>query len=255
MNKVAIVTGSASGIGKAIALKFASEGYKVVLSDLNEEALKETKSSDFSSFETLETKCDVSQEADIKNMVESAKEKFGRVDVMVNNAGIQHVANIEDFPVAKFELMQKIMLVAPFITMKYCFPIMKSQKFGRIINIASINALIGFAGKAGYNSAKHGLLGLTKVAALEVATSGITVNAICPGYVDTPLVRNQMQDLAKTRGIPLEKVLEEVLLSIIPQRQLVEIKDLAELAFFLSGDSAKNITGSSLVIDGGYTAQ
>ena len=133
------------------------------------------------------------------------------LDILINNAGMQHVAMLEDFPTARFELLVKIMLTAPFIATKHVLPHMRKQGFGRIINMASINGLVGFAGKAAYNSAKHGVIGLTKVAALETAADGITVNAICPGYVDTPLVRNQLQDLANTRNVPLESVLEEVI--------------------------------------------
>ncbi len=162
---------------------------------------------------------------------------------------------IEDFPTDKFEFMIKIMLTAPFIATKKVFPIMKKQGFGRIINMASINGVIGFAGKAAYNSAKHGLIGLTKVAALEAADSGITVNALCPGYVDTPLVRGQFNDLSKTRNIPLENVLEEVLYPLVPQKRLLDVQEIADYAMFLASDKAKGITGQACILDGGYTAQ
>lgn len=174
---------------------------------------------------------------------------------MVNNAGLQHVSLLEDFPTDKFEFMVKIMLTAPFIATKRVFPIMKKQGFGRIINMASINGVIGFAGKAAYNSSKHGLLGLTKVSALEGASSGITVNAVCPGYVDTPLVRGQFQDLAKTRQIPLENVLEEVLYPLVPQKRLIDVQEIADYVSFLASDKAKGITGQACILDGGYTAQ
>ncbi len=188
-------------------------------------------------------------------MIEAAHKEYGRVDVLINNAGLQHVSPIEEFPTAKFELMIKIMLTAPFIAIKHAFPIMKEQGFGRIINVASINGLIGFAGKAAYNSAKHGVIGLTKVAALESATHGVTVNALCPGYVDTPLVRGQMKDLAKTRNVSLESVLEEVIYPLVPQKRLLEVSEIADYAMFLSSDKAKSITGQAIVMDGGYTAQ
>ena len=141
--------------------------------------------------------------------------------MLVNNAGLQHVAPIEEFPTEKFELLVRVMLVAPFVAIKHAFPVMKRQRSGRIVNVASINGLVGFAGKAGYNSAKHGLIGLTKVAALEGAAHGITVNALCPGYVDTPLVRNQLADLARTRNVPLERVLEDVIYPLVPMRRLL----------------------------------
>lgn len=175
--------------------------------------------------------------------------------VFINNAGLQYVAKIEDFPTEKFVQMLNIMLVGAFLSTKYVLPIMKEQNFGRIINMSSINGIIGFAGKVAYNSAKHGIIGLTKVTALECATHNITANAICPGYIDTPLVRGQMQDLANTRGVSVENVLDEVLYPLIPQKQLIDVKDIAALALFLSSNEAKHITGTNMVIDGGYTTQ
>lgn len=255
-NKVVIITGSARGIGFEIGKHFAQEGAKVVLSDINEEGVQASAEElKQLGFEALGVKADVTIEADLENLVKVAKETYGSVDILINNAGLQHVSPIEEFPTAKFELMQKIMLVAPFILMKNVFPIMKEQGFGRIINIASINGLIGFAGKAAYNSAKHGVIGLTKVAALEGATHGITVNAIAPGYVDTPLVRGQMADLAKTRNVPLEDVIDEVLLPLVPQKRLLDVSEIADYALFLASDKAKGVTGQAVVIDGGYTAQ
>ena len=148
-----------------------------------------------------------------------------------------------------------IMLTAPFTAIKHALPIMKKQGYGRILNMASINGIIGFAGKAGYNSAKHGVIGLTKVAALEAAAHGITVNALCPGYVDTPLVRGQFEDLAKTRNVPLERVLEEVIYPLVPQRRLLAVEEIADYALFLCSDKAKGVTGQAVVLDGGYTVQ
>lgn len=199
--------------------------------------------------------CDVTKEEEINHAIDKTVEKYGRLDILINNAGLQHVSMIEDFPTDKFEFMIKIMLTAPFIATKKAFPIMKKQGFGRIINMASINGVIGFAGKAAYNSAKHGLIGLTKVAALEAADSGITVNALCPGYVDTPLVRGQFNDLSKTRNIPLENVLEEVLYPLVPQKRLLDVQEIADYAMFLASDNAKGITGQACLLDGGYTAQ
>jgi 3-hydroxybutyrate dehydrogenase len=174
---------------------------------------------------------------------------------MISNAGIQHVAPIEDFPTEAFERILAIMLVAPFVAIKHVLPAMKARGWGRIINMASINGLVGFAGKAGYNSAKHGVIGLTKVAALEAAPFGVTVNALCPGYVDTPLVRNQLSDLAATRGVPLERVLEEVIYPLVPQRRLLAPSEIAGYALFLASDAAAGVTGQAVVLDGGYTAQ
>ena len=147
------------------------------------------------------------------------------------------------------------MLVGSFIGIKHALPIMKAQQFGRVINVASINGLIGFAGKAGYNSAKHGVIGLTKVAALEVARDGITVNALCPGYVDTPLVRGQISDLAKNRNVSEKSALEDVILAMVPQKRLLSVEEIADYAIFLASDKASGVTGQAVVMDGGYTAQ
>lgn len=255
-NKVVVITGSASGIGFEIGKTFAQNGSKVVLTDLNEEGVKKAAEElKGLGLEAIGLKADVTSEEDIKSMIETAHKEYGRVDVLINNAGLQHVSPIEEFPTAKFELMIKIMLTAPFIATKHVMPIMKEQGFGRIINVSSINGLIGFAGKAAYNSAKHGVIGLTKVAALESAAQGVTVNALCPGYVDTPLVRGQMEDLAKTRNVSLESVLEEVIYPLVPQKRLLDVSEIADYAMFLSSDKAKSVTGQAIVIDGGYTAQ
>ena len=255
-NKVVIITGSARGIGFEIGKHFAQEGAKVVLSDINEEGVQASAEElKKLGFEAIGVKADVTSEADLQNLVKVTKDTYGSVDILINNAGLQHVSPIEDFPTAKFELMQKIMLTAPFILTKPVFPIMKEQGWGRIINIASINGLIGFAGKAAYNSAKHGVIGLTKVAALEGARHGITVNALAPGYVDTPLVRGQIADLAKTRNIPEERALVEVILAQVPQKKLLDVSEIADYALFLASDKAKSVTGQAVVIDGGYTAQ
>ncbi|MEW5552096.1 3-hydroxybutyrate dehydrogenase [Peribacillus frigoritolerans] len=255
-DKVAIITGSARGIGFEIGKIFAENGAKVVLSDLDQDTV-EKAALDLrkNGLEVIGLKADVTSEEDIIQLIKQAKDKYGRIDIFINNAGLQHVAPIEEFPTEKFELMIKIMLTAPFISIKNVLPIMKEQGFGRIINISSINGLIGFANKAAYNSAKHGVIGLTKVAALESASFGITVNALCPGYVDTPLVRGQLEDLAKTRQVPLESVLEEVIYPLVPQNRLLDVSEIADYAIFLASDKARGITGQAVVLDGGYTAQ
>lgn len=252
-NKVVFITGAAQGIGFEIAEEFFKNGAKVVLTDINEAKVQESAAS--LGGDILGIKCDVTNEEELKAAIHQTVDTFGRIDILINNAGMQHVAMLEDFPTERFELLVKIMLTAPFVAIKHVLPHMRKQGFGRIINMASINGLVGFAGKAAYNSAKHGVIGLTKVAALETAADGITVNAICPGYVDTPLVRNQMQDLATTRKVPLESVLEEVIYPLVPQKRLLDVKEIADLAMFISSEQAKGMTGQAVVLDGGYTVQ
>lgn len=254
--KVAFITGSASGIGLEIAKKFASEGAKVVISDMNQEKCLETaKLLNQEGYEALSAPCDVTNEVAFKDAIDKTQNHYGRLDILINNAGFQHVAMIEDFPTEIFKKLIDVMLVGSFVGIKHVLPIMKQQKFGRIINMASINGLIGFAGKAGYNSAKHGVIGLTKVAALESATFGITVNALCPGYVDTPLVRGQIVDLAKTRNVSEKSALEDVILAMVPQKRLLTVEEIADYAIFLASEKASGVTGQAVVMDGGYTAQ
>jgi len=254
--KVALITGAGSGIGLEISHEFAKEGAKIVLADLNEEAVKKAAEDlRAKGAEAIPVVCDVTNEQQVEESFKKAIDTFSRLDILINNAGIQHVADIENFPTEKFEQMVKIMLTAPFQATKLAFPIMKKQKFGRIINMASINGLVGFAGKAAYCSAKHGLIGLSKVAALEGAEHGITVNALCPGYIDTPLVQNQLKDIAETRNISVDKVFEEVIYPLVPQKRLLTVQEIADYAIFLASDKAKGVTGQAVVIDGGYTAQ
>lgn len=254
--KILFITGAAQGIGFEVAKDFATRGATVVLTDLQEEAVKKAADTLVSSgYEAIGLRCDVTSETDIEQALHTTVEKYGRIDYLINNAGLQHVSHLEEFPTAKFEQIIQIMLTAPFIAIKHVLPIMRKQKFGRILNMASINGLVGFAGKAAYNSAKHGVIGLTKVAALETATDGITVNAICPGYVDTPLVRNQLQSLADTRGIPLERVLEDVIYPLVPQKRLLDVSEIASYAAYICSEEAKGITGQAVVLDGGYTVQ
>ncbi|MDF2856571.1 MAG: 3-hydroxybutyrate dehydrogenase [Neobacillus sp.] len=254
--KVAFITGSASGIGLEIARTFAAEGAIVVISDMNMEncnqvALELNKQG----FKAFSAPCDVTDEEAFKNSLELTYSTYGKIDILVNNAGLQHVSPIEDFPTEKFELLIKVMLTAPFIGIKNVFPMMKKQGFGRVINMASINGVIGFAGKAAYNSAKHGVIGLTKVAALEGAEHGITVNALCPGYVDTPLVQNQLKDLANTRNVSLDRVIEEIIFPLVPQKRLLSVSEIADYAVFLASDKARGVTGQAVILDGGYTVQ
>jgi 3-hydroxybutyrate dehydrogenase len=255
-NRVVFITGAGAGIGFEMAGKFAANGDQVVISDINRENLElsvtELRNKNLKISGIV---CDVTKEEQVVAALQETHKKFGRVDVLINNAGLQHISPIEEFPTDKFELLIRVMLVAPFIAIKQVFPLMKKQKSGRIINMASVNGLIGFAGKAAYNSAKHGIIGLTKVAALEGALYGITVNAICPGYVDTALLRNQLSDLAKTRNISVDKVLDEVIYPLVPQKRLLQVDEISHYAFFLASEYSCGITGQAVVIDGGYTVQ
>src|ERR1700736_810420 len=255
-NRVAFVTGAGSGIGLQIAEDFSGEGALVCVADLDGKAaeaaarkINERRGKAFG------VPCDVTNEAKLTAAIDKAAATWGRIDILVNNAGLQFVSPLEEFPTEKFELLLRVMLIGPFMATKRVFPIMKRERYGRIINMASINGLVGFAGKAAYNSAKHGVIGLTRVAALEGAPHGITVNALCPGYVDTPLVRNQLGDLARMRNVPIDRVLEEVIYPLVPIRRLLSTKEISDYALFLASEQSGGITGQAVVIDGGYTAQ
>jgi 3-hydroxybutyrate dehydrogenase len=239
-----------------VALRLARDGARLALSDLAGPGLDAAVGAlEAEGHQAVALPCQLTDHAALEGVVDDAAARWGRLDILVNNAGFQHVAPLESFPTDRFEALLQVMLVAPFVAIKRAFPIMRRQGGGRIVNVASINGLVGFAGKAGYNSAKHGLLGLTKVAALEGAPHGITVNALCPGYVDTPLVRNQLADLARTRGVPLEKVLEEVIYPLVPMRRLLAVEEVAGYLAFLVSDEARGVTGAAAIVDGGYTAQ
>jgi 3-hydroxybutyrate dehydrogenase len=254
--RVAFVTGAAGGIGLQVALDLGRHGARVAVSDRPGPALDAAMTTlQAAGVEALAAPCDVTREAELNRAIDAAAARWGRLDILVNNAGLQHVAPIEEFPTETFELLLKVMLVAPFLAIKRAFPLMKQRRWGRVVNVASINGLVGFAGKAGYNSAKHGVIGLTRVAALEGAPHGITVNALCPGYVDTPLVRNQLADLARTRGVALERVLEEVIFPLVPMRRLLSVEEVAAAVVYLTGELAGGVTGVPVIIDGGYTAQ
>ncbi len=251
--KVAFVTGAAGGIGFRIAELLAAEGARVTIADLDGTAARGAAGRIGRGATGVAV--DVGSEEAVRAGLDATLSAHGRIDLLVNNAGLQHVSPVEDFPSARFELLVRVMLFGPFYAIKRVFPVMKQQGSGRILNVASINGLVGFAGKAAYNSAKHGVIGLTKVTALEGAAHGITVNALAPGYVDTPLVRNQLADLARTRNVPLEKVLEDVIYPLVPMRRLLQVDEVVGYALFLLSDAAAGITGSVAVMDGGYTAQ
>jgi 3-hydroxybutyrate dehydrogenase len=254
--KVGIVTGAASGIGLAIAEALAKEGANVAIADLNEEggkkAVEGIKDLDR---DAIFVQTNIAKREDCKRLIQETVKKFDRIDILVNNAGIQNVAPIVDFPEDKWDLLIGIMLTGSFLCTKYALPYMIKQKSGRIINMSSIHGLIGAKFKSAYVAAKHGVIGLTKVTALEMLENGVTANAICPTFVRTPLVDKQIDDQAKAHGIPREEVLEKVILAEAPMKRMLEPEEVAELVVYLSSDLARNITGTAIPIDEGWTAQ
>jgi 3-hydroxybutyrate dehydrogenase len=252
-HKIALVTGSTSGIGRAIAQKFSNEGMIVAINgfgkeeDINAQLKGMHEGSDYFS-------ADLMKKDDCKALVERVYARYGRLDILVNNAGLQHVSPIEDFPDDKWEAVISLDLSASFYTIKTALPLMRKNNWGRIINIASTHGLVASVHKAGYVAAKHGLIGLTKVTALETAGENITCNAICPGFVYTPLVEAQISAKAKEHGVSFEDEKIRFIAEKHPSKTFVDMEDLAGLAFFLSGDGAKEIRGSAYVIDGGWSA-
>jgi 3-hydroxybutyrate dehydrogenase len=256
--KTAIVTGSTSGIGLGIAHAFAEAGMHVMLNGFGDKAEIQKIRADMEEtcgIKTAYSAADMSKPGDIVQMVDDARKLLGQVDVLVNNAGIQHVEAIETFPVAKWDAIIAIDLSSAFHAMRAVVPEMKSRKWGRIINIASAHGLVASPFKSAYVAAKHGILGLTKTVALETAEHGITVNAICPGYVLTPLVQKQIPETAKARGITEEQVIKDVLLHAQPTRQFVTTEQIGALSVFLCSGAAASMTGTALPIEGGWTAQ
>jgi 3-hydroxybutyrate dehydrogenase len=255
--KTALVTGSTSGIGLAYARAFAKEGANVVINGFGDAAAIEKERSGIESdfgVKALYSPADMTKPDEIAAMVATAEKTFGAVDVLVNNAGIQFVSPIEEFPVEKWNQIIAINLSSAFHTCRAAVAGMKKRKWGRIINTASAHALVASPFKSAYVSAKHGIAGLTKTVALETATFGITCNAICPGYVWTPLVEKQIPDTMAARGLTRQQVIEDVMLDAQPTKQFVTVDEIAALALYLTGDMARSITGSIITIDGGWTA-
>ena len=256
--KTALVTGSTSGIGLGIATALAAEGANVVLNGFGDAAAIEKIRADLArqnNVGVVYSNADISKPAQIAEMIALAEKEFGGVDILVNNAGIQHVAPVDEFPIEKWDAIIAINLSGSFHTMRLAIPGMKKKGWGRIVNIASAHALVASPFKSAYVSAKHGIAGLTKTVALEVAQNGITVNAICPGYVLTPLVEKQIPDTAKARGISEEAVVRDVLLAAQPTKRFVAIEEVAALTMFLCSDGAASMTGTLLPVDGGWVAQ
>jgi 3-hydroxybutyrate dehydrogenase len=257
-DKVALVTGSTSGIGLAVARAFAREGASVVINGFGDaSAIEKERAGIESEFgvKAIYSGADMSKGAEIAAMVEEAQNALGSVDILVNNAGIQFVSPIEEFPVDKWDQIIAINLSAAFHATRAAFPGMKAKKWGRIINTASAHALVASPFKSAYVAAKHGIAGLTKTVALEGAIFGITANAICPGYVWTPLVEKQIPDTMAARGLTREQVINDVLLDAQPTKEFVTVEEIAAYAVFLASDAAKSITGAILSIDGGWTAE
>ena len=256
--KNAIVTGSTSGIGLGIAEALAADGMNVMLNGFGKaDEIERTRSQLASKHgvEALYSGADMTKADEIRSMVVEAEERLGSVDVLVNNAGIQHVSPIEEFPIEKWDAIIALNLSSSFHTIRAALPGMKARKWGRIINLSSAHGFVASPFKSAYVSAKHGLLGLTKTIALEAAEHGVTVNAICPGYVKTPLVEKQIPDTAKARGITEEEVIRNVLLAAQPTKQFVTTEQLGALAVFLCSDAAASINGAALPVDGGWIAQ
>lgn len=251
--KVAVVTGAASGIGYAVSRRLAELGAAVVMTDLTLEKVQEAAGRLHGETQGVArgVQADAASPEDVERVINGVVAEFGRVDILVNNAGLQYVAPVDQFPVERWRKLIDVMLTGPFLTIRAVLPHMRRRGFGRIINIASIHSKTASAFKAAYVSAKHGVLGLTRVTALETAQQNITVNAVCPGYVDTPLVRNQLKDLAEQHGLPENEVLEKVVLRDNPQKRLLDPTEVAEVVAFLASDKAAGIHGQSVHIDGG----
>jgi 3-hydroxybutyrate dehydrogenase len=256
--KSALVTGSTSGIGLAIARAMAAQGANVTINGFGDKAAIEKERSGIEKefgVKAVYSAADMTKPAEIADMVKTAEKTFGSLDVLVNNAGIQFVSPIEDFPIDKWDQIIAINLSAAFHAIRAAVPGMKSRKWGRIISTASAHSLVASPFKSAYVTAKHGIAGLTKTVALELATFGVTCNCISPGYVWTPLVEKQIPDTAKARGMTEEQVKRDVILAAQPTKEFVTVEDVASLAVYLCSDAAKSITGANLSIDGGWTAE
>ncbi|MDX0994673.1 3-hydroxybutyrate dehydrogenase [Sinorhizobium medicae] len=258
MVKTAVITGSTSGIGLAIARALAKTGANIVLNGFGTADEIRTVTDEVASLTSgsvIHHPADMTNPSEIAEMMATAASRFGGADILVNNAGVQFVEKIEDFPVEQWDRIIAVNLSSSFHTIRAAIPPMKRNGWGRIINIASAHGLVASPFKSAYVAAKHGIMGLTKTVALEVAENGITVNSICPGYVLTPLVEMQIPDQARTRGITEEQVINEVMLKGQPTKKFITVEQVASLALYLASDDASQITGTHVSMDGGWTAQ
>jgi 3-hydroxybutyrate dehydrogenase len=256
--KSVVVTGSTSGIGLGIARAFAGGGANVMLNGLGEPAAIEASRAGIEKEFGVKARyhgADMTRPAEIADLVRTAEKEFGAVDILVNNAGIQHVSPVDEFPVDKWDAIIAINLSSAFHATRAALPGMKKRGWGRVINVASAHGLVASPYKSAYVAAKHGVIGFTKSVALEVAELGITVNAICPGYVMTPIVEKQIDDQARVHGIPRENVIRDVILAPQPSKQFVKVEDVAAIALHLASPAAAQINGTSISIDGGWTAR
>lgn len=256
--KTALVTGSTSGIGLGIAKTLAGQGANIIFNGFGDakeiEALQKAVAKEYG-VQTFYHNADMSKGTEIEAMIQFAGDKLGGVDILVNNAGIQHVANIEDFPVEKWDAIIAINLTSAFHTTRLVLPTMKAKNWGRIINIASVHGLVGSTQKSAYVAAKHGIVGLTKVTALETAQTGITCNAICPGWVLTPLVQKQVDARAEVAGISVDEAKKMLLAEKQPSGEFVTPEQLGQLAVFLCSEAASQMRGNAMRMDGGWVAQ
>jgi 3-hydroxybutyrate dehydrogenase len=256
-DRTALVTGSTSGIGLGVAEAFAMQGATIVLNGFGDRMQIEDTRQKLEQTHNVAAfyhGADLSKAAAVGEMMEYAKAEAGSVDILVNNAGIQHVAPVDEFPPEKWDAILAINLSSAFHAIRAALPGMKERGYGRIINIASAHGLVASPFKSAYVAAKHGIIGLTKTVALEVAQTNITANAVCPGYVYTPLVEKQIEDQAKAHMIPREKVISDVLLKAQPNKRFAQVTEIGALAVFLASDAASSITGAALPVDGGWTA-
>ena len=256
--KTALITGSTSGIGLGYARALSAEGASVMINGFGDRAEIDGYVADLiktSGAGAVYSGADMTKPDEIRAMVADCTAQLGAPDILINNAGIQHVAPVDEFPEDRWDAVLSIILSSAFHATKAALPGMKAKGWGRVINTGSMHSLVASPYKSAYNAAKHGLVGLTKTVALEVATQGITVNCICPGYVWTALVENQIPDTMKARGLTRDQVINDVLLANQPQKQFVQVNQLAALAVFLCRDEAGAMTGASLSVDGGWTAQ
>jgi 3-hydroxybutyrate dehydrogenase len=255
--QAAIVTGSTSGIGQAMAAALAEQGVNLVINGFGDPAQIEHDRralEERTGVKVVYHGADMTKPEEIADLVDEARRSFERLDILINNAGIQHVSPVEEFPPQKWEAIIAINLSSAFYATRAAVPVMKAQGRGRIVNLASAHGLVASPFKSAYVAAKHGIVGFTKSIALELARSGVTCNAICPGYVKTPLVEAQIGDQARARGIPEDRVVEEVILAAQPNKSFVEYPHLAGMLFYLVSDMGASTTGAALAIDGGWTA-